>query len=91
MQLAISEPESPPLNCGLEDRKMEGGRKSISGKRNKDREAETAQVGSSKGHWSGTFMLGEAGDGRTDKVTMGGHPGQDPGLNYKWGLHPDGE
>ena len=36
-------------------------------KRGKDRETGRIHVGSSNGHQSGTLMLGEGGDGRTDK------------------------
>ena len=43
-------------------------------------------MGSSKGHQSGTLMLGEAGDGRTDRESVGSCLGQGPGLNYKWGF-----
>lgn len=63
----FSGPRFSPLNFGFEDRKTEGGRESISNKRGKDRETGRTHVGSSKGHQSGTLMLGEAGDGRTDK------------------------
>lgn len=76
----------PPLNCGLEDRKTKGRRESISNNRDKDRETGRTHVDSSKGHQSATLMLGEAGDGRTDRESVGSCLGQDPGLNYKRGL-----
>ena len=83
---SLSEPRFSPLNCGLEDRKTEGRRESISSNRDKDRETGRTHVDSSKGHQSATLMLGEAGDGRTDRESVGSCLGQGPGLNYKRGF-----
>lgn len=60
MQFTVPESESPPRHCGLRDRGVKGGRE-------EKHFQEEGRAGSSKGHWSGTCTLGEAGDGRMDR------------------------